>query len=128
MSITVSQTATQPKLEFAVEVRAGRGSSRHTVTLDPALLARLTSGSTVSGEAFYYISQRSERTIAFMQQEVVDQRVIAVYFDKNRRVQRLANYGIKDGRLFDFVSRSTPTSGRELNYLQALFQGLQFRL
>ena len=31
MSVTVSQTATEPKLEFAVEVRDGRGSSRHTV-------------------------------------------------------------------------------------------------
>ena len=51
MSITVSQTATQPKLEFAVEVREGRGSSRHTVTLDPALLARL-GGGRVSGERF----------------------------------------------------------------------------
>jgi hypothetical protein len=55
MSITVSavsQTATQPTLEFAVEVRDGRGSSRHTVTLDPALLTRLIGGRTVSGEAF----------------------------------------------------------------------------
>ena len=83
---------------------------------------------TVSGAAFYYISQRAERPVAFMPQEVVDQRVVAVYFDKNRRVERLANYGLKDGRIFDFISRSTPTSGRELNYLQALFEGLQFRL
>lgn len=52
MSVTVSQTATQPTLEFAVEVREGRGSSRHTVTLDPALLARLTAGRHVDGEAF----------------------------------------------------------------------------
>jgi len=52
MSITVRQTATQPKLEFAVEVRDARGSSRHTVTLDPALLARLTAGRRVGGEAF----------------------------------------------------------------------------
>ncbi len=52
MSVTVSRTGTQPKLEFAVEVRDGRGSSRHTVTLDPALHARLTAGRRVSDEAF----------------------------------------------------------------------------
>ena len=52
MSISVRQTATQPKIEFAVEVRDGRGSSRHTVTLDPALLARLIGGRKVSGERF----------------------------------------------------------------------------
>ena len=81
---------------------------------------------TVSGEVFYYISQRSEQT-AFLPQKVVDQRVVAVYFDKNRRVQRLANYGMQDGKIFDFVSRTTPSAGRELNYLQAILQGLEFK-
>jgi outer membrane protein assembly factor BamE (lipoprotein component of BamABCDE complex) len=81
---------------------------------------------TLSGEVFYYISQRSERKVAFMNQQVVDQRVIAVYFDKNRQVQRLANYGLQDGRIFDFISRTTPTSGQELSYLTPLFKLLSF--
>ena len=46
---------------------------------------------------------------------MVDQRVIAVYFDNNRRVERLADYGLKDGKVFDYVSRTTPTSGSELS-------------
>ena len=77
---------------------------------------------TLNGEVFYYISQRSERPIAFMNQRVVDQRVIAIYFDRNRQVQRLANYGLQDGRIFDFISRTTPTSGQELNYLTPLLK------
>jgi outer membrane protein assembly factor BamE (lipoprotein component of BamABCDE complex) len=81
---------------------------------------------TLNGEVFYYISQRSERKIAFMNQQVVDQRVIAIYFDKNRQVQRLANYGLQDGRIFDFISRTTPTSGQELSYLTPLFKLLSF--
>jgi outer membrane protein assembly factor BamE (lipoprotein component of BamABCDE complex) len=76
---------------------------------------------TVSGETFYYISQRAEQKLAFLTQDVTNQRVIAVYFDKNRRVARLANYGLKDGRVFDFVSRTTPTSGTELNYINYVF-------
>lgn len=72
---------------------------------------------TVSGEAFYYISQRGEQDLAFMNQKVTKQRVVAVYFDKGRRVERLADYGMKDGKVFDFISRTTPTSGRELSYL-----------
>ena len=75
---------------------------------------------TLNGEVFYYISQRSERKVAFMNQQVVDQRVIAIYFDKNRQVQRLANYGLQDGRIFDFTSRTTATSGQELSYLTKL--------
>jgi outer membrane protein assembly factor BamE (lipoprotein component of BamABCDE complex) len=81
---------------------------------------------TLDGEVFYYISQRSERMVAFMNQKVIDQRVIAIYFDKNRQVRRLANYGLQDGRIFDFVSRTTPTSGQELSYLTPLFKLLSF--
>jgi outer membrane protein assembly factor BamE (lipoprotein component of BamABCDE complex) len=76
---------------------------------------------TVSGEVFYYISQRGEQT-AFMPQKIIDQRVVAVYFDKNRRVERLANYGMQDGKIFDFIGRTTPTAGQELNYLTYVFK------
>jgi outer membrane protein assembly factor BamE (lipoprotein component of BamABCDE complex) len=76
---------------------------------------------TVSGEVFYYISARTEQT-AFLPEKTVDQRVVAVYFDKSRRVQRVANYGLEDGRIFDYVSRTTPTSGQELSYLTYVFK------
>jgi outer membrane protein assembly factor BamE (lipoprotein component of BamABCDE complex) len=77
---------------------------------------------TLSGDVFYYISQRTERT-AFLPQKEVDRRVVAVYFDKNRRVQRLADYGLRDGKVFDFVSRTTPTGGREMTFLTQLMKG-----
>jgi outer membrane protein assembly factor BamE (lipoprotein component of BamABCDE complex) len=81
---------------------------------------------TLSGEVFYYISQRADRPVAFMPQKVVDQRVIAIYFDKNRQVTRLANYGLQDGKIFDFISRTTPTSGQEMSYLTPLFKLISF--
>ena len=65
---------------------------------------------TVSGEVFYYISSRTEQT-SFLPEKTVDQRVVAVYFDKSRRVQRIANYGLQDGKIFDYVTRTTPTGG-----------------
>ena len=76
---------------------------------------------TVSGEVFYYISQRTQQT-SFLPQEEIDRRIIAVYFDKQRRVQRLADYGIKDGKVFDYVSRTTPSGGEELSYLGYMFR------
>jgi outer membrane protein assembly factor BamE (lipoprotein component of BamABCDE complex) len=83
---------------------------------------------TVSGEAFYYISQKTHRAAAFMPHEVVDQRVIVVYFDKERKVSRLANYGIKDGKIFDYLSQTTPTGGQELSYVRNIFRNLSPRL
>ena len=67
---------------------------------------------TISGEVFYYISQRTEQT-SFLPQKETDRRVIAVYFDRNRKVERLANYGIRDGKVFDYVSRTTPSGGEQ---------------
>ena len=55
---------------------------------------------------------------------MVDQRVVAVYFDKDRKVIRLANYGIKDGKVFDFQSGRTETGGKDLNYLRGIFREL----
>jgi outer membrane protein assembly factor BamE (lipoprotein component of BamABCDE complex) len=95
------------------------GSTQEQVLI---VLGTPSTVATVSGEAFYYISQRSERSIGFMPQRVTDQRVVAVYFDQNRRVERLANYGMKDGRVFDFVSRSTPTGGKDYAYINAVFK------
>src|ERR1700724_4809013 len=70
------------------------GASQEQVLI---VLGTPSTVATVSGEAFYYISQRAERAISFMPTAITDQRVIGIYFDRNRRVQRVAAYGIKDG-------------------------------
>jgi outer membrane protein assembly factor BamE (lipoprotein component of BamABCDE complex) len=95
------------------------GSSQEQVLI---VLGTPSTVATVSGEAFYYISQRAEKAAAFLPQKVVEQRVVAVYFDKERRVTRLADYGMKDGKIFDFISRTTPTGGNEMSYLTYLFK------
>jgi outer membrane protein assembly factor BamE (lipoprotein component of BamABCDE complex) len=100
------------------------GASQEQVLL---VLGTPSTVATVQGEVFYYISQKTEQSAAFMKPEVTDQRVLAVYFNEDRRVARIANYGIKDGKIFDFISRTTPTSGQELSYLAPLFKLLSFR-
>jgi outer membrane protein assembly factor BamE (lipoprotein component of BamABCDE complex) len=98
------------------------GASQEQVLL---VLGTPSTVATVSGEAFYYISQKAERQISFMRTKVTDQRVIAVYFDRDRKVQRLAEYGMKDGHIFDFVSRTTPTSGNDLSLVSTFLHNLQ---
>ena len=96
------------------------GSSQEQVLL---VLGTPSTVATVSGEVFYYISQKAER-VAFLDTKTTDQRVLAVYFGQDRRVERIANYGLKDGKVFDFISRTTPTSGQEINYVAPLFKAL----
>jgi outer membrane protein assembly factor BamE (lipoprotein component of BamABCDE complex) len=98
------------------------GASQEQVLL---VLGTPSTVATVSGEAFYYISQRADRPIMFMQTQVTDQRVIAVYFDRTRKVQRLAEYGMKDGHIFDFVSRTTPTSGNDLSVITTIMHNFE---
>jgi len=98
------------------------GASQEQVLL---VLGTPSTVATVSGEAFYYISQKADRPIAFMRTHVSDQRVIAVYFDKDRKVRRIAEYGLKDGHVFDFVSQTTPTAGNDLNVLTTILHNLE---
>lgn len=80
--------------------------------------------STVGNRNWYYISQKSRRSLQFMGEQVVDQRVTAVYFDKGLRVERVALYGLQDGRVFDFISRTTPAGGEESSFIGQLFRGV----
>jgi outer membrane protein assembly factor BamE (lipoprotein component of BamABCDE complex) len=98
------------------------GSTQEQVLL---VLGTPSTVATVNGDAFYYISQRSERAVAFLPTRVTDQRVVAVYFDKNRRVERVADYGMKDGKVFDFVSRTTPTGGKDTGFITGIFKLFQ---
>ena len=99
------------------------GASQEQVLL---VLGTPSTVATVSGEVFYYISQKTEQGATFMKAEVTDQRILAVYFSEDRRVERIANYGLKDGKVFDFISRTTPTGGAELNMIRQIFRAVQF--
>jgi outer membrane protein assembly factor BamE (lipoprotein component of BamABCDE complex) len=90
------------------------GSSREQVVL---VLGSPSTTSTVGGESFYYISQKTARSMAFMEPSVVDQRVLAVYFDDKGKVKEVANYGMQDGKIFDFISRRTKTTGQDYGIL-----------
>lgn len=98
------------------------GSSQEQVLL---VMGTPSTVSFVNGDVFFYISQVQQK-VAFLKPEIIEQKVIAVYFDKNRRVTRVAQYGLKDGKVFDFLSQTTPTSGEELSILKQLLQATNF--
>lgn len=82
-----------------------------------------TTSTVANGNAFYYISSTEAQT-AFMKPTEVDRRIIAVYFNSYGSVERVANYGMKDGKIFDFVKRETPTHARDEGILKSLFRNL----
>lgn len=73
-------------------------------------------------EGYYYISQTAKKKAAFGQGKIVNQRVVAVYFDDDANVQNIGDFGLKDGKIFDFLTRTTPTSGSEITFLQQVLK------
>lgn len=95
------------------------------------ILGTPTTTSTVGGDAWYYISQKVEQPLPSMPQHVTDQRIYAVYFDKNKRLTRIANYALEDGKVVDMTSRQTVTGGGESRLLQSMLKqlsGLQYHM
>jgi outer membrane protein assembly factor BamE (lipoprotein component of BamABCDE complex) len=97
------------------------GSSAEQVLV---VLGTPSTTSTIGGSAWYYISQKVDRPLAYSTPEIVDQKVLAVYFTPQKKVDRIANYGMQDGKVFDFISRTTPTGGAEQGFLKNLFRNL----
>ncbi len=95
------------------------GSSR-----DQALLSLGTPSTTLrqddGTETLYYISQQKRRSTRFTQARVVEQRVLAIYLGPDDTVQRIANYGLEEGRVFDYVRRITPTGGQDISFIGQL--------
>jgi outer membrane protein assembly factor BamE (lipoprotein component of BamABCDE complex) len=106
--------------EYAVE-QVPVGSSKDQVLI---ALGSPSTSENFGGEAFYYISQTRKQAAAFMPDKVVSQRVLAVYFDSDDKVTRIADYGLQDGKVFDFVSRTTPTAGKDENFIAQMLGGV----
>ncbi len=93
------------------QVRMSLGSPATTAAVPP-------------GNAFYYISSTMKQTPLTTPSET-DRQVVAVYFNQVGTVDRVANYGLKDGKVFDFVKRTTPAPGtQDDGILKQLFRNL----
>ena len=76
---------------------------------------------TFNNDSWYYISA-TEKQVAFFNPTILKRQVLAVYFDKQNKVTGVRHYGLKDGHLIVFESRTTPARGRETTFLQELLK------
>ncbi|MBC8049239.1 MAG: outer membrane protein assembly factor BamE [Chitinophagales bacterium] len=79
---------------------------------------------TSGDDVYYYISTTTKKSMAFMKPKITDRQVVAVYFDKKDSVQRVANYGLQDGKVVDFVTRQTPSYGGEEGLIKSIFRNI----
>ena len=95
------------------------GSSTEQIEL---ILGTPSTITTLKNVTYYYISQKTQQT-AFLRPQITDQRVVAIYFNSNSRVERIADYGLQDEKVFDFIGRETPTGGAEYSFLSQILRG-----
>jgi len=105
-----------PDAEKKIAVGKDTKTSIQQVLGDPSTEATFTA----AGDAWYYITS-VEKQIAFFAPSVQSRAILAVYFDKDGKVTDLKHYTLRDGHIVAFESRQTPTKGRELTFLQQLF-------
>lgn len=88
------------------------------------LLGTPTTVSTVGNRTWYYINRETTRPFLFVNERTQEQHVVVVHFNKAFKVVDLALIGMKDGVLFDFVTRTTPTNSEDKNVLSNFFKGV----
>jgi outer membrane protein assembly factor BamE (lipoprotein component of BamABCDE complex) len=88
-----------------------------------ALGTPTTTAAVGTGSAFYYISSTQGQT-AFLTPKEKDRKVLAIYFGPMGSVDKVAQYGLKDGKVFDYVKNETPSHARDESLLKKLFRNL----
>jgi outer membrane protein assembly factor BamE (lipoprotein component of BamABCDE complex) len=88
-----------------------------------ALGTPATTSALPGGNAYYYISSTTKQS-AFLKAEEVDRKVVAVYFNPTGSVDKVAHYGMRDGRVFDFVKNETPAHLRDKSFISRFFRGV----
>ncbi len=84
-----------------------------------AKLGSPSSRSSFGTETWYYITQRKEGT-AFMRPEIAQQQAFRIEFDGSGVVQKIDGFSEKDSQDIELVSRTTPTEGHTLGFLEQI--------
>jgi outer membrane protein assembly factor BamE (lipoprotein component of BamABCDE complex) len=105
------------KQEQLAQIRPGQSQDLVTIVLG----SPQTTNSFGNETAFYYVETKKEST-AFGMDMVKERTVLAVYFDKNKKVVDKAVYGIQDGRVFQIESRKTPSFGEDRTFIESILK------
>jgi outer membrane protein assembly factor BamE (lipoprotein component of BamABCDE complex) len=103
-----------PDAEAGINVGKDNKTTIEEKLGDPSLQA------TFNNDTWYYVSS-VEKQVAFFTPTIESRHILAIYFNKDGKVVDMKHYGLEDGHVVAFESRTTPTRGRELTFLQQLF-------
>ena len=101
------------------QIRTGQSQDLVVVVLgSPQTMNAFT-----EGDAWYYVETRVSQT-AFGLNTVQERTVLAIYFDKNKKVADKALYSAKDGKVFTIEGRKTPSYGADKTFIDSLIESI----
>ena len=86
-----------------------------------------STAATFGSDTWYYISAHVEQN-AFFAPRATERNIVAVEFAGDGKVADVHRYTLADGKVVDFVTRETPTRGREQTLLQQIFNAVPGRV
>lgn len=102
--------------EVVAQIKVGRSRMEDV----SGLLGTPSQVGTFDDKVWYYIGQKTER-IAFLAPEVTERRIVVVMFDDKGLVTAVRTSDDPNaGSDVETVERKTPTSGRELTFMEQL--------
>ena len=120
LSLTQQRTQGYEISEDALaQIRPGQSEALVTTVLG----SPQTTGIFGNESAYYYVQTKVSRT-AFGLDLSKDRTVLAVYFDKNKKVSDKAVYGTQDGKVFTIQSRRTASFGEDRSFLESLLSSI----
>lgn len=78
---------------------------------------------TFDKQIWYYIG-RQEEEWAFLNPDVIEQKIVALYFNEGGVVEHVERYTGDDGREVVAVDRETPTSGHKIGFFEQILGNL----
>jgi outer membrane protein assembly factor BamE (lipoprotein component of BamABCDE complex) len=95
------------------------GQSEQLVTL---VLGSPQSTNTFGDQSAWYYVETKVRQTSFGVTMTDSRTVLAVYFDKNKKVVDKAVYSLKDGKTVTIETRRTPSFGEDRSFIDSILQ------
>ncbi|WP_240233212.1 outer membrane protein assembly factor BamE [Devosia lacusdianchii] len=107
------------EISDSAQAQIRNGQSQDLVTL---VLGSPQSTNTFGDQTAWYYVETKVRQTAFGMTMIDSRTVLAVYFDKNKKVSDKAVYTLQDGKTVAIETRRTPSFGEDRTFIDQILQ------
>ena len=108
-----------PTVSHLEKLKVGKHSKEYV----RGILGTPSTVGTFDKDVWYYIGRRIEQW-AFLEEKILEQKIVAIYFDPKGTIEHIQTYDKNDRREISINEGKTATSGRELGVLEQIIGNL----